>query len=533
MTAPTLAAFHTVVAAERILEREAAQERYGLDTWPGEPHLLGALRPGERGEVARIVACAAEHKIPLYPISTGRNWGYGTARPPRPGCVILDLSDLRGIDDSLIDLDVVVVEPGVTQQVLSDFLDERGHELMVPVTGGGPDCSLVGNALERGFGITPYCDHFAAVMGLEAVLASGEIYNAAFDELGAVDANRLFKWGVGPYLDGLFTQGNFGVVTRLAIALAPRPERTESFVFKARANAELVDIVAAVRAIASKLEGVAGQINLMNGRRVLSISQEHLDESYHHRRIPDEAAQSLIHAHGAAAWNGVGALYGTRHIVKAAKRTVKEVLKPVATRPNFFTPGLASGLADGAEVLPPALKPSIVRNLPRLKEALRIMDGRPSRMALKLPYWKLSERAPAGDHPNPAADGCGLAWYAPVVPMRGKDVETFVALIESVCRKWEMEPLITLTTLSPRCFGATLPLLFDPAMPEQCRNAQACLDELTKRGRDQGLVAYRLASWHMEAFTRTRAGGNLIDTLKRALDPDQIIAPGRYSRSPG
>lgn len=532
MKADPLSIFQAVLAPERITPREAAQERYGLDTWPGDCDLLGALRPGDASEVARIAACAAEHKVPLYPISTGRNWGYGTARPPQPGCAILDLSDLRAIDDSLIDLGVAVVEPGVTQQMLSDFLDAGGHGYMVPVTGGGPDCSLVGNALERGFGITPYCDHFAAVMGLEAVLASGETYSAAFDELGGVDANRLFKWGVGPYIDGLFTQGNFAVVTRVAIALAPRPERTEAFIFRARNDAELADIVAAIRTVSAKLEGISGQINLMNGRRILSISQEQLDAAYHHRRIPDEEARTMIRAHGAAEWNGVGALYGTSAVVKAAKRTVKAELKPVAGRLNFFTPGLASSLADGSEVLPSILKLPAIRTLPRLKEALRIIDGRPSRMALKLPYWKRPEPTPEEGPADPAADGCGLAWYAPVIPMRGSDVERFVELAEAACRKWDMEPLITLTTLSPRCFGATLPLLFDPNAPEQFRNAQACHDELTEQGRRQGFVAYRMASWHMDAFSEASGAAKFIAKLKQALDPDGIIAPGRYAKPP-
>ena len=84
---------------------------------------------------------------------------------------------------------------------------------LVPVTGAGPSCSLLGNALERGYGITPHSDHFAAVTALRAVLPSGEIYQSAIAEAGGKDVDYAYKWGVGPYLDGIFTQSSLGIVT--------------------------------------------------------------------------------------------------------------------------------------------------------------------------------------------------------------------------------------------------------------------------------------------------------------------------------
>ena len=80
--------------------------------------------------------------------------------------------------------------------------------------------------LERGYGITPYADHFAAVTALEAVLPDGRIYRSALSELGGATVDRAYKWGIGPYIDGLFAQGNFAVVTNMTIALAPRPVRS-------------------------------------------------------------------------------------------------------------------------------------------------------------------------------------------------------------------------------------------------------------------------------------------------------------------
>ena len=74
------------------------------------------------------------------------------------------------------------------------------------MTGAGPTCSLVGNALERGYGITPYTDHFAAVTDIEAVLPDGSVYRTALREIAGDELARLFKWGIGPHTAGLFAQ---------------------------------------------------------------------------------------------------------------------------------------------------------------------------------------------------------------------------------------------------------------------------------------------------------------------------------------
>ncbi|MCK7583542.1 MAG: FAD-binding protein, partial [Chromatiales bacterium] len=46
---------------------------------------LAILKPGGRDEVVEIVKIARRYKIPLYPISTGQNWGYGDACPVHDG----------------------------------------------------------------------------------------------------------------------------------------------------------------------------------------------------------------------------------------------------------------------------------------------------------------------------------------------------------------------------------------------------------------------------------------------------------------
>ena len=182
-------AWSELLGRDRVLAGADAQREYGACTTAAERRLAGALRPKDAASIPSVLRIARDHRVPVYAISTGRNWGYGTALPVRDDCVILDLSGLRRISAFDAETGVVTVEPGVTQAMLAEFLDRGGHRFLVPVHGAGPDCSILGNAIERGYGITPHTDHFGAVLALEAVLADGSVYRSPLPELaGAAGA---------------------------------------------------------------------------------------------------------------------------------------------------------------------------------------------------------------------------------------------------------------------------------------------------------------------------------------------------------
>ena len=104
------------VATDAEVLTEFAANASGSDVIP-----IAVVRPESGHQVQRIVEIAARFKSPIYPISTGRNWGYGAATPVTRGCTVLDLSDLqsiRFIDDRL---GLIELEPGVTQGMLYEF----------------------------------------------------------------------------------------------------------------------------------------------------------------------------------------------------------------------------------------------------------------------------------------------------------------------------------------------------------------------------------------------------------------------------
>ena len=533
LSLPTaLAEWRACLGDRRVVVGAAAQEKFGICTMAIEREIPAALQPKSVQDIPLILSIAREHGIPLYPISTGHNWGYGTSLPAIDGCVVLDLSSLDRILDMDPRLGVVTVEPGVTQQDLFDHLDREGLPFLVPTTGAGPDCSLLGNALERGYGITPYADHFGAVTAIEAILPDGRTYRSGLAELGGEIVNRAFKWGIGPYVDGLFAQGNFGIVTRMTIALAPRPERIAAFLFAIREDEGLEAAVTGVQQVLRRLGGVAGSINLMNARRVLAMMAPYpASLTGPDGILPAEVIASLGRWNGVAAWTGFGALYGTAEVVKAAQRVVRAGLKSMTSSLNFVTPSLASRLSRVVNHVPWLRDGGLARKARTLDASLQLVAGKPSRVALPLAYLKSPQRPGPSAELDPARDGCGLIWYPPLVPMMPDRVRRYAALVERICTEHGIEPLITLTSLSDRCFDSSVPLVFDRSDSKAVERAQKCYLALLDAGKQEGFIPYRLGVQAMDQFTSSDATfWDVATKLKHALDPEGIIAPGRYSR---
>lgn len=518
------------LATDQILDQPSATTRYGVCTTGVKRRIAGAVRPVSQEQVRFVVLASRELNIPLYPVSTGNNWGYGSANPVTDDCVIVDLSGMTGIVLNN-DLGLATIEPGVTQHMLRQYLDDHGLRFLCPVTGGGPNCSILGNALERGYGITPYTDHFLAVMSLEAVLPDGAIYRSPLTELGCSTIDHAFKWGVGPYVDGIFSQGAFGIVTQMTIALAPIPEQVEAFFFGLRQESDLEQAVTTIQASLRQVGGMLGSINLLNTHRVLAMTEPYpRDQLDQNGLIKQSHVLKMAHRNRISPWMGTGAIYGPTRVVRAAKAVIKETISDIAQRLVFFTPQSIRRYHQISQHLPGKSVHNLQNMLATLDKTLQIFSGTPSEIALPLAYWISGNKPKEGTAMNPARDGCGLLWYSPLVPMQPDTVRKYTDMVCSVCTRHGFEPLITLTTLSDRCFDSTVPILFDSTSETATERARQCYEALILAGQAIGCYPYRSRVDSMHCFIRPDAPyWQIVATLKKALDPAGLISPGRYS----
>ncbi|MES2152899.1 MAG: FAD-binding oxidoreductase [Pseudomonadota bacterium] len=524
-----IAEWTALLGADQVMDGPQAQLAYGADTGGAVRRISGALKVRGRASVRGIMRIAFQYGIAVYPISTGRNWGYGAAMPARDDCMILDLSGLTRIIHFDPLLGVVTLEPGVTQGMLSVWLKQHGHPFMVPVTGAGPSCSLLGNALERGYGVTPHTDHFGAVTDLEAVLADGSRYRTALRTAAGAGLASLFKYGIGPLSPGLFTQSGFGVVTRMSIALARKPEAVKVCLFSLKHDHLLEEAITRIHAILGKLPGTVGGINLMNRHRVLAMSAPYPSERLDaHGLMPAAVVEELGRQYQIAPWTGFGTLYGSKRMVAAAQKEIRQALSGVASRLLFLSPTSARNLAGAARWIPGAMGQRLASTVQTLAKSLELVAGEPNETALPLAYWRNPVAPPAGPR-HPARDGCGLLWYAPLVPMRPKNARAYVDMVTRVTREHGMEPLVTFTSINDKLFDSTVPLLFDAGDPNAVGQARQCYDELLEAGRKIGVFPYRVGIDTMKHFSRSQGdAGVLHKRLRDAIDPRRVIAPGRY-----
>lgn len=209
-------------------DRNAYSDHYAPDEAVHAPS--GAVAPANAGEVQAIVRIANQYKVPLWPISRGKNFGYGGSAPVMAGSVVLDMTRMKNIE---VDQEngTVLVEPGVGFFDLYDYLQENNIPLWLSVPGNSWG-SVAGNALDRGVGYTSYGDHAAQICGLEVVLPDGDMVRTGMGALDGSKAWNLHHYGFGPSWDGMFCQSNFGVVTKLGMWLMPEPGAVAGYDFE-------------------------------------------------------------------------------------------------------------------------------------------------------------------------------------------------------------------------------------------------------------------------------------------------------------
>lgn len=481
-------------------------------------------------------------KFSLYPISTGNNWGYGTRQPSglSNNIILLDLGRLTNISFFDNELGIVTIEPGVTQQQLSDFLHLHHYDYMVPVTGAGPDCSIMANALERGYGITPYTDHFSAVNSIQGYWANGTPYQSAINELDNSEdklVDKNYKWGLGPYIEGLFTQSNLGIVSQMTISLAKRKPDFSSFFIQLNDDALLEKAIPLIRKILQDFEGIVGAINLLDQRRMLSMFATNPNGSDIHKVMLNKDINKLAKISQSPYWTIVGSIYGSASIVNAVKREINSLFKALPCKriySNSPTVIIANKIINNLPAwcinnIPGFTK--IATQLDSFNKGKEIMLGNPNKVALKLAYWrnKDAQNIESTDM-SPSEDGCGLLWYAPLVPMKVKKMREYVSFIRETCPQYNIEPFITFTNLRHNCVDSTIPIVFDLNNPQAVSDAHNCLKALVEQGLKKGFVPYRLnidqQQWLLNKDTHF---WQTINQIKNSLDPHNVLSQGRYN----
>jgi 4-cresol dehydrogenase (hydroxylating) len=525
-----LAAWRDTLGPEHVSTDPAVLARAATATFATAQRVPVVLRPGNRQEVQECVRIANRHGVPLYPISTGLNWGYGSGVPARDGCAVLALGRLNRIVEFDEDLAYITVEPGVTQQQVYEFLRERKSRLLMSMTGGSSDGSLIGNTMERGTALSYYWNRFAHACALEIVLPTGECVHTGFDRFEGAAAARLDRWGVGPAFDGLFSQSNLGIVTRMTFWLMPPPVVHQTFFFTlCEENWDRFE--AAVDALRGLALGQPVRIGLglFNDFNFLILvhRQYPWEQAGGRTPMPPEVRRALRQQYKIGLWNGNGALYSPSPAhARADRRLVRNALRGKVDRLFFLYPSKIRLLRAISRPyrwiskidINPVLDQLTVKN-PDL--------GVPAGNRITLPYWRKRSKPP--EVTDPEGDRCGVVWCSPVVPYQGRHLSAAVRIIEETALAHGLEPSIGARCSRERTIDLVVGLMYDRDVPGEDERAMACHDEVLSRLIARGYLPERLGIQSMDALPPARDDSpQLLARIKGALDPNRILAPGRY-----
>jgi 4-cresol dehydrogenase (hydroxylating) flavoprotein subunit len=423
----------------------------------------GISRPQSKEEVISIVQEARRKKMKLHPVSTGKNWGYGSATPYKDDTWILDLSLMDKILDYDPELHVIRIQPGVTQKKLYDFLSIYGHQDLVPTTGAGGDVSLLGNSLERGYGLTPWTDHFLSLTAIEAVLPSGELYQSPFLSMGAAKTASVYKWGIGPYYDGLFSQSDLGIVTEASLMLHPRPENISLFFCLLQNREEMLATLPVIRELFKNYGTLFGGVNLLNDLRILSMTtscpQQKIQEGL---SLSETDISELCLKFSLTPWSLVGTFYGNNKVAKVFEKDVKKLLKNHKKSVHFFDKPKQKRIASFFSFFPFLKKTTLYKRWETLSRSYQLVSGQPSNLAHQLTNWRNPE-ASINLNPsfNPDQQNSGLIWYAPLICLNAKDFSDTELMIREICRCYGFDFLLTFIINNQRYLIATLALVFN------------------------------------------------------------------------
>ncbi len=527
-------AWRQLLGDDRVLSGSGEVGEYAGSTLARAHEPAGVIKVRNRDEVVEVVRVADRCGVPIYPISRGKNWGYGDACPVGPGQYVLDLSEMNRILEVDPELAYAVVEPGVTQAQLHDHLSQKGHRLWFPCTASSPDSSILGNLLERGVGATPYGDHAAHACGMEVVLADGTVIETGLAHYRNARSRYAHRWGVGPHLDGLFSQSNLGVVTRVGVWLMPSSDSVVAFTLTMERPEQLAEAIDRLRGL--RFDGtLEAPVFIENDFRALANRRTYpWNEMSGETPLPRRAALQLLRAGPLAGangpWNAFGSLYGTKRQVRAAVRDTRDALRGMGrlyftSEPRLkrierlWRPLAALGINRGRQFV----------QLARIARAgMQPIRGVPSSAGLSVSRWRLRRRVD-GFCEDPTREGCGLYWLAPVCPARGSEVRRCTEIIERQMLAAGFEPLIRIAFTSDRAVFVTTLLTFDRDNPDEAERAAELHRGLSELLLEEGYPPYRATIESMDLLDPD--GSTFWGTakaLKDALDPNGIIAPGRY-----
>jgi 4-cresol dehydrogenase (hydroxylating) flavoprotein subunit len=463
----------------------------------GEPRKPSAvLYPTSAKDVQGVMKVANRYKTPIWTYYGGENEGYGSATPASHGQIILDMRNMKKIIEVDHELGYCLVEPGVTYDELQQHLTRNKMNLWLDAPAPAAGVSVAGHILERGSGYTPYSEDFLFSCGMEVVLPDGNLIRTGMGGIPNTTSWQVFKWGFGPYVDGLFSQGNNGVVTKIGAWLmgAPPPGGYMPFCIRFP-NTEMISEIIKPLMFLRETQIVPNAAALTNaGWEAATVAEMSRRGGFVNNGKGTIPTSKLIDGYGVGAWNLYGAVYGSPEQVALNWKYVYGTFqKAFGKKIKIITEKEAKG--D-----------------PVFNYRKQLMMGGVTSQN-PLDRWRA---------------GGGFMRFQPTVAARPAECAQQVKVATEILNRNGFDYLSELSFFW-RDARHNIDIRFNKNDAAENRRAHKCYDELLTSFTKHGWAVNRTNP----AFMAKTAGSygaaktRLNQTIKKALDPNNILAPGK------
>ena len=486
-------AFEAALGAGKVffddLDRQTYRDKFWVDEGAHIPS--GAIAPTSVEEVQEAVRVANQFRVPIFPISRGKNLGYGGSAPVLEGSVVMDLSGMKKIEFDAAN-GVVTLEPGVGFYDLYDYIQTNNLPFWLS-TPGNSWGSVIGNALDRGVGYTPFGENTKYLCGMEVVLPTGEVVRTGMGAFEGASTWGLYPYGFGPAWDQMFVQSNFGIVTKANMWLMDEPESLMGMDVEFDRPEDLKAMVDTIGPL--RRERVLQQSpsigNWLRAAAVATTRDEWTDKP---GALEDSVIDAIRKRFGLGWWGVSLRLYGREEVNKAAYAILEKAMNdigPMAIRPTTWVKGQPMEYSG--------------------------WTGTPITFPMQNANWYGGRGGHIG--------------FSPIIPQNG------TAALEQFQRTYARYKEYGMDYQGSFAFGErhltnVNAMLFNKDDPEMMAKVDPFFRQLVADAKEQGYGEYRTHLDYMDHVAQTYDWGGgalakLNQKVKDVLDPNGILAPGK------
>jgi len=466
----------------RIVEAET-----NISEFP-KKNIRSVERPESLADLQQLIQNSNHSKTPLYVTSTGKNWGLGSKQPVTEQNSVVVLERMKRIIEVNSNYRYAIIEPGVTQKQLSDYLVAHHPQLKFPMTGSAENTSIIGNMLERG---AAFGHRNKYLIAMEILLASGKLVKTGLWHYFK-DNNPLafhYPFGHGPDLRGLFTQSNLGITTKMVIRL----QRIN--------NPQILTINFAedhLQTITDTLRTLHEQHILDDGILITNLNDPRTtsDQNYSYNKQ----------------WCAFANFSGDQDFIQLKRKKIDQALHP---------------FKDALHFLPN--QPTATAQHPYHNILIKAFQGIPTNYSLET-MAEITNTKLDNDEIDLNAKVVGLVSCLPAVPFEGKRLLEVKALVDQISQQLEVTAYHNFASVDELTFEGFYRIYFDRENPDAVEKAHVWHKKVHCLLKENGFLPYRIDNPSMQLFSNKDDNyWQLIAQLKTQLDPNNIISPKKYN----